>query len=174
VSEQRFTFHDVSDLLAASRGVPGKRTFYFLAGDGASWVRVWLEKEQLQALSDGIEELLASLDKPAATADRDSLSRSDPPGQPAADFRGGRLGLGYDADRDRVVLMVEDRESESQREYALQFAATRPQMKALAERIAEVCAAGRPTCPLCGSPMDPAGHACVRSNGHHPVPEATQ
>ena len=34
-------------------------------------------------------------------------------------------------------------------------------------------AGGRPVCPLCGLAMDPAGHACVRSNGHSslPIPE---
>ena len=38
----------------------------------------------------------------------------------------------------------------------------------LRRQIADVVAAGRPPCPLCGAPMDPAGHVCPRSNGHHP------
>jgi uncharacterized repeat protein (TIGR03847 family) len=27
---------------------------------------------------------------------------------------------------------------------------------------------GRPICQLCGLPMDPSGHLCPASNGHHP------
>jgi hypothetical protein len=26
--------------------------------------------------------------------------------------------------------------------------------------------AGRPICPMCSQPKDPAGHVCPRSNGH--------
>jgi uncharacterized repeat protein (TIGR03847 family) len=29
-----------------------------------------------------------------------------------------------------------------------------------------VVRAGRPPCPLCGAPLDPIGHFCVRRNGH--------
>ena len=35
------------------------------------------------------------------------------------------------------------------------------------EPLASVCAAGRPRCPLCGVPMGPEGHQCVRTNGYH-------
>jgi hypothetical protein len=41
-----------------------------------------------------------------------------------------------------------------------------------ADRLADLAdrlvAAGRPICPLCHGPMDPAGHRCPRSNGHGP------
>jgi uncharacterized repeat protein (TIGR03847 family) len=35
------------------------------------------------------------------------------------------------------------------------------------ERARRVVAAGRPPCPLCGQPLDPAGHLCPRHNGYH-------
>lgn len=174
MAEERITFNQVTELLAGSRGEPGKRTFFFLAGDHERWARVWLEKEQLRVLSDGIEELLATLPPPTRSAEPGRLSPTEPRGEPYADFRGGRLGLGHDADRDMVVLMVEDGDPAASRPVNLRFRATRAQMKALADRIVEVCAAGRPVCPLCGVPMDPAGHACLRSNGHHPPETAAQ
>ncbi len=31
---------------------------------------------------------------------------------------------------------------------------------------AQIVAAGRPPCPLCGLPLDPEGHVCPRQNGH--------
>ena len=41
------------------------------------------------------------------------------------------------------------------------------QLKALSDEALSVCAAGRPRCPLCGVPMGPEGHQCVRTNGYH-------
>ncbi len=38
------------------------------------------------------------------------------------------------------------------------------QVRAMAAKGAEAVAAGRPLCPLCDMPMDPAGHRCPRWN----------
>jgi uncharacterized repeat protein (TIGR03847 family) len=35
-----------------------------------------------------------------------------------------------------------------------------------ARRAASVVSAGRPPCPFCGLPLDPAGHVCPRQNGY--------
>ena len=35
-----------------------------------------------------------------------------------------------------------------------------------ATRSHRVISAGRPPCPLCDEPLDPAGHICVRTNGY--------
>jgi len=39
--------------------------------------------------------------------------------------------------------------------------------RAFIDRARRVVAAGRPPCPLCGQPLDPAGHLCPRHNGYH-------
>lgn len=36
----------------------------------------------------------------------------------------------------------------------------------MARRGWELVGAGRPTCTLCGHPIDPEGHSCPRTNGH--------
>jgi uncharacterized repeat protein (TIGR03847 family) len=41
--------------------------------------------------------------------------------------------------------------------------------RAFARRCATVVAAGRPPCPFCGRPLDPAGHLCPRANGYRPA-----
>ena len=38
--------------------------------------------------------------------------------------------------------------------------------RAFVKRAQRVVAAGRPPCPLCGLPLDPEGHICVRTNGY--------
>lgn len=41
--------------------------------------------------------------------------------------------------------------------------------RSFARRCASVVAAGRPPCPFCGRPLDPAGHLCPRANGYRPA-----
>ena len=43
---------------------------------------------------------------------------------------------------------------------------TRAQVAAFVERARGLIEAGRPTCRLCGRPMNPGGHRCARTNGH--------
>ena len=45
---------------------------------------------------------------------------------------------------------------------------TRAHAASLARRGWELVGAGRPTCTLCGHPIDPEGHSCPRTNGHGP------
>jgi len=65
-----------------------------------------------------------------------------------------------------VALVAQGRPDGANGDVEVQVWADRRQMRTLSKQIVEVCAAGRPICPLCGGPMDPDGHTCVRSNGH--------
>lgn len=173
VAEEQYIFDSVTELTAAARGVPGKRTFYFIAGQGASWVRVWLEKEQLQALATAIDQILTTLDasqeKGPQPATASLPSVNEPPEPPDGEFQVGRLGLGHDPKRDMIVVVAHRQELDENDPPTLQFSANRPQMQALSQRIKEVAASGRPNCPLCGGPVDPEGHTCPRHNGHHTI-----
>ena len=48
--------------------------------------------------------------------------------------------------------------------YVARIFATRAQVRAMAARGTDAVAGGRPACPLCEFPMDPAGHICPRWN----------
>jgi uncharacterized repeat protein (TIGR03847 family) len=89
----------------------------------------------------------------------------------------GSLGVGYDGDNDRIVVVANERAAEDEdeeeattstpRELAsARFTISRAQAAAFVERARILQKAGRPTCPMCGEPKDPAGHVCPRSNGH--------
>jgi uncharacterized repeat protein (TIGR03847 family) len=113
----------------------------------------------------------------------------------------GGLGLGYDADHDRLILLIEelvpadegedddddaedalsddtepdeddedddDEEEESAAGASARWVVTREQVMAFVAHAQELMAGGRPTCPLCGRPMDPDGHTCIKTNGHRP------
>ena len=105
------------------------------------------------------------------------------------EWRAGRLAIGYEEDRDLLVLEVEellpeDEEGDapepgdpsplSEEERAggtVRFWATRDQMLALARHGVAVCASGRPTCQFCGNPIDAEGHTCPAMNGHRELGE---
>jgi len=77
------------------------------------------------------------------------------------------LGLGWDDERQRVIVVAESVVEEEGAEGATaRFALTRAQAAAFVERAEGLMKAGRPVCPMCNQPKDPAGHVCPRSNGH--------
>jgi uncharacterized repeat protein (TIGR03847 family) len=82
------------------------------------------------------------------------------------------IGLGFEPDRGLVLIELreraEDEESDEDDDaddgYVARIFATRAQVRAMAARGSEAVQSGRPACPLCEFPMDPAGHICPRWN----------
>jgi uncharacterized repeat protein (TIGR03847 family) len=84
------------------------------------------------------------------------------------------LAVAYEESDDRVLIVAEelipDDESEERAgddPATAKFHLTRPQVAHFVRHAIEVVVSGRPPCPLCGHPMDPDGHVCPKSNGHH-------
>ncbi|RME86871.1 MAG: DUF3090 domain-containing protein [Anaerolineae bacterium] len=163
----------VDHITADAIGKPGQRVFYIQARQGERIVTVIIEKFQLQSLAVGVEQFLAEIaerfpDLPEASAEYDEeRMHIHPPVEPL--FRAGEIGLGYERERDRILLTVRELvESEEETEEAaiVRFWCTRDQIRAMAHWGIEVAQRGRPICPQCGQPMDPEGHFCPRKNGH--------
>ncbi|GAA2508472.1 DUF3090 domain-containing protein [Winogradskya humida] len=109
------------------------------------------------------------------------------------EFRVGTLGLAFDVDTTTVVIeAIEAGENDAEVELVgdededddvpigddedeepdddldrLRVRLTPEATRAFIARAKRVVAAGRPPCPLCGQPLDPAGHLCPRHNGYH-------
>ena len=165
----RFQFTTISHLAASAQGEPGKRTFYLEVGQGERWVRTWLEKAVLLALSETVDQLLATLEGKTFLP----MSSTVPPtpvearrDKPTAEFRVGRLALGYNETTGRLVLVMHEEETPENGPPVLECAATQEQMRALSDQIKTIATAGRPLCPLCGGPVDATGHVCPKRNGH--------
>jgi uncharacterized repeat protein (TIGR03847 family) len=124
----------------------------------------------------------------------ETLMRIQPPVDPL--FRVGELALAYDSDNDLAILIANEinlSEDQSQEiegaedapldeadeadaidesvdaegtTSVVRFWCTRSQLRALCRWGLEVAEHGRPICPYCGQPMDPAGHFCPKRNGH--------
>ncbi len=172
--------------VAGTVGEPGSRTFFLQAREGTRIVSVSLEKQQVSALAERIDELLDELMNSAgdellipAIAPRDMVD-GQPLEQPIEEeFRAGTMTLSWDGSDDRLVIevfpfseaavvspeQVDDDFEEPEPDELLLVRLSAGAARAFVSRAERVLEAGRPTCPFCGSPVDPDGHLCVRANG---------
>ncbi len=148
---------------AGTVGASGQRIFYLQARQSRTLVTLKCEKEQVRGLAEYLADLFTRL--PAAG--------KEPPREAAllepieAAWVVAALGVGYDQADDRIVVAAKELlEEESADEPATaRFRITRAQAAVFVERARDLMKAGRPICPMCGSPKDPGGHVCPRSNG---------
>jgi uncharacterized repeat protein (TIGR03847 family) len=173
----------VDRITAGAVGEPGERTFYLQARTGTELVTLMLEKQQVELLSASILDILSRVGKETAEGPTEEELELEEPLEPV--WRVGRLSIGYEEERDRMVLELEELVPEEEDEEEggeegeqegvmpelpepdrIRMWATREQMLALSRHGAAVAAAGRPRCEFCGNPIDPEGHTCPAMNGH--------
>jgi uncharacterized repeat protein (TIGR03847 family) len=160
---------------AGAVGPPGQRVFYLQSREAGRVLTLKVEKEHVRALAEYLGGLLARVKRPPEPA-RGGVELLEPL-QPVWDV--GTIAVGYDEGRDRVVVeaseLLEEAEEEGGGEAGQEtgpqpamarFRITRGQAAAFIERAGDLMKGGRPSCPICSRPMDPAGHVCPRSNGH--------
>ena len=175
---------DVDALGTGAVGEPGPRAFYIQARTEHAQLTVLVEKEQVRQLAT---EAVAFLDRIAdefpeiPIAMPEAAAALHEPTVPL--FRARLIGLGFDTERELVLIELRelpadededdeggppdlpvDLESDEEPGYVARIYATRAQVRAMAARGADAVAGGRPPCPLCEMPMDPAGHQCPRWN----------
>jgi uncharacterized repeat protein (TIGR03847 family) len=177
---QLFLFERPSRFVAGTVGTPGERTFYLQAVDPPRVVSVALEKQQVMILADRLEQLLDEIVARTGTALPAEASDSDALEQPVdEEFRVAAMGLAWDGDAGLVVIeaqapvetpaeaeetLLEDVEEGPD---ALRVLIEPRAARGFVDRARKLIAGGRPPCPLCGQPLDPAGHVCARLNGYH-------
>lgn len=156
---------------ARAFGEPGQRTFQIrILGGNLQTASLWLEKQQLQALSMALTQVLSQLGR-GEGGEQDVGAF---PQTPEHDFRVGRMAIGFDSGDGAVVLQAfEISRAEEEEDPDVQVRFTEDSCASLNQRLMEIIAAGRPQCALCGQVVEPTGHACIRSNGHskEPIPE---
>jgi uncharacterized repeat protein (TIGR03847 family) len=149
-------------------GEPGQRAFYLQArGDGVLCT-LKVEKQQIAALAEHLAGIMEDLPAPGP---EDQPAGLDLVWPALADWTIRALGVAWDEEADRVVLVAEELvpEEEEADSASMRLRVTRGQVAAFVAHARELVAAGRPPCPICGGPIDPEGHVCPRSNGHkHP------
>jgi uncharacterized repeat protein (TIGR03847 family) len=161
-------------------GLPGARTFYLQVRAGTQIVSIALEKQQSALLAEKIDEILDQLitiegnpfsvptSTPVELVDNDQLEAVQ------EQFRTGAMSLGWDPTTAQVVIEaypITDVDADDDDESLHEDGADETEMllvripvgtaRAFAKRTREIVGAGRPTCPLCGYPVDADGHICT-------------
>lgn len=175
-------FRQPDRFIAGTVGEPGDRTFYLQASEDVRTISVTIEKQQVAVLAERLGSLLEEVanrfgaDIPEEAPE--DLVDVDPLKVPVEEeFRVGTMGLGWDAESKAVVIellaitegevdetvVLDDTEEGPD---AVRVFLTPAAARAFAERADRVVNAGRKPCPLCGEPLDPAGHICPRQNGY--------
>src|ERR1700712_1414728 len=174
-------FRSPDRFVAGTVGQPGDRTFYLQAVHDERVVSVILEKQQVAVLAGRIAALLLEINRRFGTPvppETDTVEDLSPLVTPVdAEFRVGTMGLGWDSEAQTVVvelLAVSDTEFDAsvvlddtdEGPDAVRVFLSPQSAREFATRSNAVISAGRPPCPLCDEPLDPAGHICVRTNGY--------
>ena len=140
----------VTHITAGAIGKPGQRTFFIQAEKGLERVTLVCEKEQVIALADAVDEMVVNLEQEFGLARHDDLKVDDDamqvkePAEPL--FRVGAMGLGYDANRDKILLVAQEAVAEEEEEREpreVRFFATRAQMQVVSVYAREVAGRGR-------------------------------
>ena len=195
VSRQVFLYDPPERFVAGTVGLPGRRTFFLQASGGGRTTSVVLEKAQVEALAERIDELLDEVVRqsggsaPVPAVAPAEVTDNAPLEMPLEEeFRVGTMALAWDSEGQRLIVEAQALvELEAESDEALAAAEERllhdeehgPPMlrvclsgamaRAFAKRAMEVVKAGRPPCPLCSLPLDPEGHVCPRQNGYRRV-----
>ena len=151
--------------VAGAIGDPGRRHFYIHVTAAGESLWFPTEKEQVAALGAQALTLLAAAE---LDTDDDSVealrAELELPPPDAEQFRVGGIQVAV-LESELISIVISSPEEDD----AVRFLITPVQLEAMASAALEVVAAGRPICPLCQLPMDPEGHRCPSTNGHHPA-----
>ena len=156
----------------AAIGEPGQRKFFLLASGQGRTLTLACEKSQLQAL---IARLGQMMESQGIEAEGHAAAAGLQPGEP--EWQIGEMGLGYHEGRRMFVLVASESQAaeegappaEQDDAPSVRFWLNHRQAADFSVQAQQVIAAGRPLCPRCGLPMDPAGHPCPAMNGARPI-----
>lgn len=172
MTRRLFIFDGPDRFLAGTVGEPGDRAFFLQARKGGALISVALEKVQVAALAQRLEDLLDAVDAPAAPEPPDELTLEEPVVEL---FRVGAMALAWDAGTDAVVIeaqtptedgeYVELPDDAEEGPDLLRVRIDAPTARGFIHRAEALMSSGRPACPFCGQPLDPRGHFCPRGNG---------
>lgn len=183
---QLFEYDPPERFVAGTIGEPGARAFYLQASGFGRTTTVGLEKQQVGALADRVEELLDEVVRRTGGAAAVpavapvELEDDGPLELPVSEeFRVGTMALAWDADTEQLVVeaqAVTEQDEEGEELLVEEEPGEGPDLlrvrmsgaagRAFAKRAHALVASGRPACPFCGLPLDPEGHICPRANGY--------
>ncbi len=153
-------FREVQHFTTGTQGPKGQRVFYLQFGNSGELMTLKLEKMQVQALAEFLDQLLEEVepinydDVPIALELIDPI---DP------EWSVSSIGVAFEERTSEFVIVVEEQSDESD-PGVVQIHLTPGQVKAFVSRAVDVVKAGRPPCIYCGEPLNHSDGWCPCSN----------
>ena len=172
MTRRLFIFDDPDRFVAGTVGEPGERAFFLQARKGGAIVSVGLEKVQVAALAERMDDLLNAVDAPDGPGGGEEHGLEEPVVEL---FRVGAMALAWDAGNEAVVIEAQTPTEDGEYVELPDDADDGPDLlrvridvthaRRFVRRAEALLAGGRPACPFCGEPLDPQGHFCLRPGG---------
>jgi uncharacterized repeat protein (TIGR03847 family) len=134
----------------------------FQVREGRRFAVVKVEKQQLAGLAEWLGTAVKNFTRPGHLPEPELYALE---AEYTPDFAVGDIAVGIDEEAERIEITFESLEDDDEE---LTLTLSKEQAGGLAIAIARAVEAGRPTCPLCGGPLDARGHDCPRTNGYRP------
>ena len=158
---------NITHLIAEAFGEPGDRTFRISAKTDSHLVYIWVEKEHLIQLSLLVFQLSEKVSSNQLNPTDEYIE--DHKSEPAIiEFRVGKIALEFNPETELFMIeAIQDDESNVTSPIHIQSKIRPEIIIRFAKNALEICAAGRPSCNLCLTPIDKDDqHRCPKLNGH--------
>ena len=163
-----FDLPELRSFAVGTEGPAGARVFYLQAVTETQVVTLRLEKQQVALLADYLARVISSYE----LAESPATTMPELYQPVISEWIVGSMVVAIDESESRVIviaeeLVAEDEDADPDSAPAgsqARFALTRGQVDAFVAGAREVIESGRPTCPLCGRPINADGHFCPRLN----------
>jgi uncharacterized repeat protein (TIGR03847 family) len=160
------TEHDLDvpdEFTVGTVGPVGDRVFMLQCRQAGEQLTLKAEKQQVAVLASYLARIVREVGRPGSLPENVAFNEDEEPAWVV-----GTIGVSYDEGAERIVVVAEELVADDEESSVARFSLTLEQAAAFAIVATTLVEAGRPPCPLCGLPLDPAGHDCPRTNGHRP------
>jgi uncharacterized repeat protein (TIGR03847 family) len=155
-----FHFGQLQHFTAGTVGPSGQRVFYLQFGNPDDLATLQLEKMQVRALAEFLDQLLDEAEPISHDEIPLALELIEPI---SPDWIVSSLGVAFEKDKSEFVVVAEELSEDSDAAMA-QIHLTPGQVKAFIAKANDLIRAGRPPCEICGDPINYADGWCPCSN----------
>ncbi|MFV2040174.1 MAG: DUF3090 family protein [Acidimicrobiales bacterium] len=155
-----YHFPHLEHFTAGTVGPKGQRAFFIQFGNAGELVSLKVEKAQVHARSEFLDQLLDDVEIP-----EDHALALDLVEPIEAEWVVSTIGVAYQELDNEFVLVVEELTEDEESESATAQVHLSPsQVQAFVNRSRDLVAAGRPPCAFCGRPLDGDDGWCACHN----------
>ena len=154
---QSFHFGKLQHFTTGTVGPSGQRVFYLQFGNPGELATLQLEKIQVSALAEFLDQLIGDVEPINPDDIPLALDLVEPVN---VDWTVSSIGVAFEKDKSEFVVVAEELNDGDNDAAMAQIHLSPGQVKAFILKANEVVSAGRPPCIFCGEPLNHADGWC--------------